>query len=284
MPRQIARIEMASVCNHPVDLHNQFYEYLRFGNGRMPKILAREFDKRVQVFTRNNVPGFADISGPPQFVIAYMTDPADIGKRVLVQGLDQNNVPVVSQDGQNPVQGLYAALNTPFVTISTLAGAAQPFNQITGYQKDITSGPVQFFQMDPTTGAQSLLHTMEPGETTGWYRRYYLNGLPPAGCCPTNSSGLIQIQTLCKLEPIPVQYPTDYTLLQNVEAFIEECQSIRYGDMDVPNAKGFEARHHQKAVGLLNGELAHYMGINEPAVEFAPFGSAKLERVNITMI
>jgi hypothetical protein len=49
-------------------------------------------------------------------------------------------------------------------------------------------------------------------------------------------------------------------------------------------AKQMEIRHHQKAIGLLNGELSHYMGIVSPSVNFAPFGTARLERVKIGMI
>jgi len=36
MSREIARLEVIDVCSRPVPLRNQFYEYLQFGNGRMP--------------------------------------------------------------------------------------------------------------------------------------------------------------------------------------------------------------------------------------------------------
>src|SRR6266705_3127720 len=36
-PREVARIEVMAICSHPIQVRNQFYEYLTFGNGRMPK-------------------------------------------------------------------------------------------------------------------------------------------------------------------------------------------------------------------------------------------------------
>lgn len=293
MPRNVARVEAVALCDQPIDLHNQFYEYLRFGNGRLPKIFSEECHKRAEVFTRNNAPGFVDITGGAKYIVVYLTDVQDVGKRVLVQGRDASGATIYSQDGQQPTSGIFTDLQSPSVTVANDSGVPVQYSAITGYQKDITAGPVQFFAMDPVTGVQTLLHTMEPSETTGWYRRYYFHGLPydcctlqgPFSACPASvPAGQLQLTAICKLEPIPVRYDTDYLLLQNLEALIEECQAIRYGDMDVANAKAFEARHHSKAIGLLNGELAHYLGINDPAVEFAPFGTAKFERVNLGMI
>src|SRR3989442_316999 len=40
-PREVARLELATVCNRPVPIQNQFYEYLDFGNGRLPKLRAK---------------------------------------------------------------------------------------------------------------------------------------------------------------------------------------------------------------------------------------------------
>jgi hypothetical protein len=37
LPREVARLEAINICNVPVFIQNQFFEYLRFGNGRLPK-------------------------------------------------------------------------------------------------------------------------------------------------------------------------------------------------------------------------------------------------------
>lgn len=275
-PREIARLEKLDICGRPVWIQNQFYEYLDFGNGRMPK---RRHDSNClrTAYTRNNVLTFTDQSVFPAIIRVYATDPADVQavKRVLIQGLDSNNTQVYTQDNLNQVMGEFVPLKTPFN--DTLF----QYNQITGIQKDQTLGSVQIFQVDPTTGTQTLLLTMEPSETVAGYRRYYLNGLPPS-CCHTPTTVVpLRVTAIAKMEIIPVQVDTDYLLLQNLEAIIEEAQSVRYSEIDSESAKKMANEKHVQAVRLLQGELVHYLGKTTAAVNFAPFGTARLERQKI---
>jgi hypothetical protein len=290
MPRNVARIEATAVCEQPVALNNQFYEYLRFGNGRLPKVFHREGHRMVQAFARNNAPGFVDLTNPPQYIVVYLLNPADATTRVFVQGTDPTGADIYTIDGANRVKGVFCAVNPPFTVVSDSSGNPIPFNSISGYQKGGTLGAVQFFQMDPTTGNQVLLHTMEPGETTGWYRRYYFHNLP-WNCCgqgggppcstPAPTPPQVQISAIVKLDPVPVTFDTDYLLIQSIEALIEEAQSVRYLTMDTSAAKGFALQHHRAAISFLNGQLSHAYGKDSPAVEFAPFGSARLEKARI---
>lgn len=282
LPREIARLEAIDICKCPVPIYNQFYEYLRFGNGRMPKTTL-SCPSVINVFTRNNSPTFRDLSGPPQILKIVASDATDRGKRVLIQGLDNNNNPIYSQDGVNRVAGVFVVLDTPFVSCPT------QLNSITGIQKDVTNGNVQYFQVNPTTGEEILLLTMEPSEQTGWYRRYFLNPLPRNCCSGLVASGCevqanlstVQVTAIAKLELIPVTVDTDYCLIQNLEALIEECQSIRYSTIDKAVAKQMAQEKHTQAIRLLNGELGHYLGTQQPAVSVKPFGSARLERQRI---
>jgi len=280
--RDVARLELVDVCDYPVDVNNQFAEYLRFGNGRMPK-LFRQTNRNAfapQVYTRNNVPTMVDLSGTGQYIRAYYTDSSDAGKRVLIQGLDSNNNVVYSQDGLNRAVGQFEALSSPFVQWP------MTFNSITGIQKDVTNYPVQIFQVDPATGAQVLLATMQPTETTAWYRRYYFHNLP-CNCCsqvclnpcsPTVPAPSVVVTAIVKLEFNPVIADTDYCLIGNVEALKEEAMAVRYSTMDSAQSKQLEAIKHRNAVRYLNGELTHYLGKDTPATNLAVFGSAKLER------
>ncbi len=284
-PRDVARLQAVDICQKPYPINNQLFEYLQFGNGRLPKQTFRCTPVITQVFTRNTVPTFVDLPTPPNLIRVYFTDPADIqaGLRVLLQGSDNNDIPIWTQDGLNQVQGIFVVADTPFASPIT------PFNTLTGIQKDQTQGQVKIYAVDQTTGAQTLLVTMQPDETTAAYRRYYFDNLP-ATCCQNALTNLTTPQTLTltgivKLELMPVFVDTDYCLIQNLEAIIEEAQSIRYSEIDTPQAKQMAQEKHKQAIGLLNGELAHYIGIDEPAVEFAPFGAAHLHTQRIgTMI
>jgi hypothetical protein len=300
LPRNVARVEAFDACTKPIPLNNQFAEYLLFGDGRMPKTganrggwLGRGYGCDSAAYTRNNAVTFTDLSDGPQQIQIYATNPADYGKRVLVQGLDQNNAAVYSVDGNSNVMGEFVTLATPFAT------TVNTFTSLSGIQKDVTIGEVQLFQIDPNWGSMELLSTMEPGEQVASYRRYYLHNLPrnccsyargilvphaPVSCdCPYRPKEYALVTALVKLDLVPVTYDTDYFLSQNLEALIAECQSVRYSEMDDANAMQKSAERHLAAIRLLIGQQTHVEGKNNPAVIFRPFGSADLRRVNISM-
>jgi hypothetical protein len=272
LPREIARIEAMDVCDYPIAVKNQFYEYLQFGNGRLPKTRPRCKCEISQAYTRNNAVTFTDLCNAPQYLTAYITDNRDIGKRILFQGLDANNGTIYSTDVTNQVTGIFV----PF-TMPEPAQTPMTFSSLNGIQKDVTYGIVRIYQHDPTTGDETLLLTMQPGEQTASYRRYYLQSLP-CNCCGSDTLGVVPVTAIAKMDLIPVVSDTDYCLIQCKEAIIEECASIRYGQMDSPTAKQMSMERHKFAVTLLNGELNHFLGKNQVAVNFAPFGSAHLRR------
>lgn len=271
LPREIARIEKIMVCRHTIPVQNQFYEYLDFGNGRMPHTCGGDFCQ-MQALTRNNAVTFRDLSSPPQIIRIYPTDIADVNanRRVMVQGTDSSNNVVYTQDGLNQVTGEFVTITSPFVDTTF------QFNTLTGFQKDVTSGPIQIFQVNPTTGEEIMLMTMSPSERVSGYRRYYLHNLP-RNCCDGLAMGsAFSVTAIVKLDLIPVVSDTDYLLLHNLEAITEECISVRMSEMDNLDAQKLAAVHHINAVRLLNSEIAHYLGKQSPAVNFAPFGSAHL--------
>lgn len=276
LPREIARIESINVCNTPRRVQNQFFEYLQFGNGRLPKTCNRN-GCIPAAYSRNNAVTFIEPPTQPFFIQAFALDSADVqaNARVLVQGADEAGNVVYSQAGVNQVQGEYITLQTPFVT------TIHQFSTLTGLQKDVTVGAVQIMSVDVNTGASTLLLTMEPGEQTASYRRYYFNSLP-ISCCPPPSGTvpqLVPITAIAKLDLIPALVDQDWLLIQNLEAMVEEAQSWRLSKIDGISAKQESRERHKAAVELLNGEIIHFLGKNDPAYNFAPFGSARFSRV-----
>jgi hypothetical protein len=276
LPREIARIESADICNKPVPVNNQFAEFLRFGNGRMARGRCGCGD--LQVYARNNAITFFPFTNPPQYLRVYITSDQDVGKRVMFGGLDENNSVIYSQDNLVRVQGVFLSMMAPF------AQTTQLFNEIQAIQKDITSGIISIYQVDPNSGDEVLLLTMQPGETIASYRRYYFNQLPMSCCSiPSTSPHQVQIKAIAKLEPLPVRVDTDYLLLTSLEAFIEEAQALRLQEADTGAAQQMAAAHHMRAIRLLIGQLGHFNGIKDPAIEWHPFGSASLDKVCIGM-
>lgn len=298
-PRGVARLEAINIDSYPIQLNNQFFEFMLYGNGRLPKCNRwRGRGSEInQAMTRNNAVLFNDLKDPPQQIQIYATNPLDTqpnqvtGKtpRVLVQGLCQG-VPVVTQDDGFTVQGEFVTITNPYATTVNL------FDEITGIQKDITQGEVQIFQSDPNWGTLEILSEMEPSETTAWYRRYYLS-LPRAGpefrrfrnkasndpSCPIKPRCFALVTALAKLDLIPVHSDTDYLTIPNLEAITLEGQAIRQSRMDNASSRQQSAVYHKDAIRLLVGQLTHEQGKNSPAVNWRPFGSASLERVRISM-
>jgi hypothetical protein len=280
IPRWGARLIVSAVCKRSVGIQNQFYEFLEWGGGIEPKFDCGGRRANCPISTvldRGDYPAFRDLDGTGRTIRVRALSPLDTqgNKRVLIQGTDSSDNIIYSQDGVDRVVGIYLTISDPFVdTPLTL-------NTLTGIQKDITNDAVRFYDVDPVTGDETLILTMEPSEEVAGYRRYYLNGLPPS-CCPVvyddAGDATVQVEALVKLNLIPVSVDSDYLLIQNMEALIAECQSARYSTMDIPSAKAMALSAHKDAIRLLQGELAHHYGVDKPAVAWYPFGSAALQR------
>jgi len=273
LPREVARLINVDICRNPVNVQNEFYEFLSFGIGlqepRTPAGRCRNLDcSLAEVYDRGVYPSFIDLD-ENRILRAYITDNRDIGARILVQGTDTSDNPLISLDGVNDILGVMLDATMPFVDSPTM-------NSLTGIQKGVTAGPVRFYQVNPDTSEQELILTMEPGEEVASYRRYFLGGMPRSCCDPSSETATTQVTAMAKLEFVPVRVDTDYLLIGNMEALIAECESVRYSSMDSPVGKQMAQERHGQAIRLLQGELVHQLGREMPAVNFAPFGSAHL--------
>jgi hypothetical protein len=262
-PAEIASLVVMGVCQTPVNIRNGFYEYLSYGNGLQPKSLTcgSTCYQPFQAYERDNVFTFTDLLPIPQKVRIYISDARDATYRVLLQGKDQNLLTIYTSDPLTGTSapGEYLTLASPFVD------SVNQFSSITGIQKDQTYGPLQFFQVDPTSGAENALSTMEPNEGAANYRRYLINGIPINNLCCTGLSS-IQVSAQGRLDFVPVQNETDYLIIPNVPALIEESLSIRFSRMESDNASKQSLLHHARALALLNGQLDTYTGKTNTAI------------------
>lgn len=273
-PHDIARLIVLDVCQSPVRIQNGFYEFLEFGIGLQPKrscvtnspAQACACNVHTQAYARENVVTLYEQTVNPATIRFYPGDSADLGRRILLQGKDQNGKPVLGVDPstRQVIQGEYINLESPFVD------SVNTYSQVTGIQKAATLGQLTISQVNPTTTEESSLSVMEANEYTAAYRRYLVNGLP-TNCCAIG--GTVQITAMAKLDFVPVLSDSDYLLIQNIPALIEEAQAIRYSSMDSPSAPKFEEKHHGKALQLLFGQIDHYMGKTQTAIGVPIFGS-----------
>lgn len=272
-PANVARVILLAVCQTPVKIRNGFYEDLEFSIGPQPRPCQSKGCQpdTMQAFERDTVVTLTDFAGTPQFLRVFTTNPADLGRRVIFQGFDKNGAEIldIDQVTQASIQGETVFINSPFVQ------TINQFSSLTGILKDPTLGFIQVFMVDPATGTSTLLTSMGPNENTAQYRRYLVNGLPNNGCC-SNPNQPIQLTADCRLDFIPVVSASDYLAIPNIPALIEQVQAIRYSRMDTPSSAANEAKHHKRALSLLNGQLDLYQGKTNVSVRVPIFGSDRL--------
>lgn len=272
-PQEVARIIVMAVCDRPVEMRNGFYEFLQFGAGLQPKHCRTGCGQTFATYDRDNAVTLAHLLPTPQTIRVYPTDSRDAGRRVLVQGLDANGQAVLTTDPGTGLSspGEYISMAFPFTD------SVNQYSKLTGIQKDQTYGPIQIFQVEPTTGVETALSAMEPNEQTASYRRYLLAGIPNFNC-NCLQPGMVQIEAQVLLDFIPVQNETDYLSIPNVPALIQESMAIKYERMDSPNASQKSQEHHAKALAYLNGQLDALNGKTSTAVAVPIFGSNRLHR------
>jgi hypothetical protein len=232
-----------------------------------------------------NFPLFRDITPINQFVKVYITNPQDAGKQILIgPAWDQNNNPIYTEDvNGNPVNGFYLTLANPSVT------STMEVSRIDGIQKDATLGTVIFKQLDAISAVEVTLSKFAPWETIPAYRRYFVNTVRfqqacaqspcvlPAGEVPI-SEREVPVNALVKLSYVPALLPTDFLIIGCIPALIEECKAIRFMDMDAPNAPQMAESYHRRAIKMLQDEMRTFLGELQPAVNFAPWGTASINR------
>ena len=280
-PREVARIILMDVCNRPVPIRNQFWEFLQFGpgydshhhdggNGPGWGPWGGAWSRRnsnTEAYERDTVITAFPLAKTPQTLRLYATNPADNGIVVLIGGQDQNGNEILFTD---VVTGK-AGLGEPIILGAPFTNSVNQFSLIEGVQKSATLGPVQIFQVDPVSGAESLLLVMEPNELTAQYRKYHVGHLPHHTC----EGATVQVHALCKLDYIPAVADTDWLCIQSVPSLIDECMAIRYSRMDTPQAAQLGAAKHQSALRLLYGQLQNYMGNDRPALQRHIEGSSR---------
>ena len=211
-PQEVARLTDVAVCQRPIPMHNGFWEYLQFSPGLQPKTCNRNVcGSTFAAYDRDNVCTLSPLLSTPQTIRVYPVDARDLNRRVLVQGKDNNGMTVLTTDpgtGQAGA-GEYLVLKFPFVDSLNL------FSTLDGIQKDQCYGPIQFFQVDPATGAEVVLSAMEPNESTANYRRYLVAGIPNFNQCCQSPAGTLQVSAQARLDFTPVFNETDYLTIPN---------------------------------------------------------------------
>jgi len=265
-PREVARIILMDVCKQPLAIKNEFFEFLDFGRGFQPAGCNSSCGQIPQAYERETVVTINTFVAGNSIRI-YPTNSTDLGKRVLIQGTDQNNQIIYGTSLLTgaPILGESLVVDIPFVT------TVNTFNTVTNIQKQPTSGDLTFYMVD-ADGNEVPLTAMQATEETALYRKYFINGLQNK-CCGQVPQ---QVLAMCKLDYIPAQSDQDFLLIQSLPALIEECMAVRYSSMDTPGSQQMAAAKHARALQLLFGQLDHFLGKQSAAITVPLFGNDRL--------
>lgn len=266
-PRCVAAIESVAVCDTPIVIRNEFFEFIENGIG----IQRRDGTTNggigpgcsgqpcgLQLLDRGTSCLIADVTGIKKLRV-YIDNASDLNKRILIKGKDENGNKIYTLDAGAPVEGFYITLAAAPVLTTQLV------TEIYGVIKDFTLGNVRVYQFDPGDSSQSLILNADPDEIVPNYRRSLIRGLDGTQCCSSDTEtdcadGETQITAEVKLEFIPVGRDTDFLTIDWIPALKEMCQSIWYGEKDSMEAKHKAAFHEARAIKALDDELAHYIG------------------------
>lgn len=279
LPPEYSRLVNIDVCRVPIPVMNEWAEVMEAGIGLQSPCVGRYGCGLQAAFERANVPTAVDMPSSGHYVRVYCTDARDVNKRILfLDAKDSQNNGIYSTDIGNQINGFPLVFAQPFTTSAFIV------TSFSAVQKDVTYGDIVLKAVNATTGEETFLSRYTPQQTNPVFRRYYLQ----AACSWTTDISSTtprarQVTCMARYEYRPASQPTDLLLISNFPALMAKCEAIRLSRLDNPTALQMAAAKHAGAIRLLNKELATYHGIS-PALNVAPFGTARLERVNVGMI
>jgi len=239
-PREVATIEAIKLADASVPIRNLWYEFRQFSGPNVPQ----EWDaagSSLELVDRGMSPTVSDIRGTNKKVRVYATRAEDEGKRILVQGRDENGQWIRTNDGGTIVDGEWITLSlTGTDSVNYFDGG------ITGVQKDVTSYDVLMYQWGGTS-VERLLGRYQPTEVAPMYRRSYIRNMPYAG-----SNELTQVEAIVSLQHVPVVTDTDWFIIQNEPALKLGALSVKLEEVGETDRAEIEMR---KAIRELQRQL-----------------------------
>lgn len=277
-PGEIASLEVLEFVGRNIPIKNGWWE---FREDVRPPTFSNCDCSRDFLLDRGTSPVGVQPS-VPSFVRLYAANAADVGKKILWQGIDQNGVVVRNTDGSgNWFDGEYITLVAP----PGFATSVAEFTTTTGVQKPVTADRVTANYVNPSTLAESLAATYQWNDTAPAFRAFTLTKFPgpnAVNCqskdvCPppkTCESGFYTATFIAKLAYYPCRVDTDWLVL-NMYAVADYAVSLFKEDRGrVEESMQFKA----KAISRLRSELRTMTG-DRTTVWVDVQGSAQLSKV-----
>lgn len=270
-PRQIGTIEAAAVCNSPIKIRNEWYEFLEAGPGVQSGVtdcLSQMVDRQGQYCSYDDITANSTTS----YIKLYTDVVESAGKYVILGGHDENGNWIRTQVSGSWIDGERVAIPTspasPVVT-------SKKFSSLDWVIKDATNGVLRLYEFDGVVSVKSLA-IYEPDETLPSYRRSYIPSLneTSSGECTKRS-----VVVMAKLAYYKVANDNDFLLIGNEDALVEMCRALRHYEKN-NQAEGMAAE--ALAISYLQQELGNEQGsgaVVQMRVDAEVFGAGMVENV-----
>lgn len=255
-PRQIAVIEGIALCGVPLSIAGSWYEFLGNGPGAFGGCSCEAGSPSPSgspwcscgggaLLERPEAVTFEDLSGA--YLLQIQSTLNETGQtRILLQGYDENNQWIRTQDAGNWVDGEYVVLS------STPALTTNYFSSLVSVIKDESVGTTLVYEYR-APGQLRLLANYEWDECYPTYRRSLLPMLESVDSDGNNIPRSVYVRA--KLRFYPVKNDNDWLLIGNTQAMKNMVQAIIKYDSDFMDiGQALEA----KAIQFLNDEERYY--------------------------
>lgn len=291
-PDQVMTVEGVSLCGLPIFIRNPWWEFQE--TIRNPGVCCPSSGmcRANEMKDRGTVVQYADITAPARYRI-YVPSIDDVGKTVIIQGNDQNNVPIRTKVGGVWIQGEQLTLAQPFVQSAFIYGPPG----LLAVQKPITTNRLDVTSVDSATGQETNAATWLAYEQNPQYRRTFLQWMPKL-CnnlpVPLNCSG----DSTCRdcgdgcAPPVPnctnitadalVRYAFTPALVDSDWLFLNML-AVRHGmkAMDREDKNQYDQANveWELAKRVLRNELEAYDPPSRATVNVETFGTAHPSRI-----
>jgi hypothetical protein len=236
-PREIETILGASLCDVPILVRGQFYEFLENG----PGVLSGErCEPSLTLVDRGNAPAFDDVPGTGYKLAIYADGSEAAGLKVLVRYYDLNGNKVYTNDGGTIIEGeklsIPAAGNYTYSTYEVLPNGLYDYKI-----SDSSLFPLAYYQ---------------PDEEIPVYRRSYIPNLESSG----GSCDTTRVTIIGKLRFIPAIDDNSILIIQHADAIRLAVQAVY---KEETNNLQEAALYWSMAIKCLNDQLRHYRGTGQ---------------------
>lgn len=264
-PRYVDHVRAVNRCNVPLPVTSLWYRFLDHGdfrcciNGAAPPIGLSGF---------GTMPTYNSVFGDGRFIRAYPDCSADVGKTITLFGVDNNDQPLRTNNGDGTYSdGWTLTLALPYVSTTDYV------RRIDRVVKDYTQCMVRLYAYDATLDALEDIAIYEPTETNPQYQRYTLQ----AGCCSGTACGESKsIMALVKLRFIEAVADTDLVLIQNQHALKLMIQAMKYEES---GERAAARAYEMDAIRELNLDLSNAVPEAQIAVRDQVFNGVPIGRM-----